>query len=161
MTLERLLRSCCSCFNRAEHWAGGTPKRMMQQAHERCGHLPPRGRFGEPLQLPPRVMASQGDYCKRRGNSSNLDTVQAYVADSGCDVFVADLFERCLSDTDPDEEKHALFRMQAMLDDLRVHGIFAAQQRLKDIEQRPDKRPTREGIKGSKSRGRGKARHHP
>jgi hypothetical protein len=39
--------------------------------------------------------------------------------------------------------------MQAMTDKLGIHSVLAAQQRLKDIEQRPDKRPTREGVKGS------------
>ena len=42
-----------------------------------------------------------------------------------------------------------LIRQQAMLNEMGVHGILAQQQRLKDIELRPDKRPTREGIKGS------------
>jgi hypothetical protein len=86
---------------------------------------------------------------KGASNERNLDVLHAYIADSGCDVFVADLFERCLVSTDPDDEKHALFRTQAMVEECDVHAILVAQQRLKDIEQRADKRPTRDGIKGS------------
>ena len=36
-----------------------------------------------------------------------------------------------------------------MVDEAKVHAILLAQQRLKDVEQRTDKRPTREGIMGS------------
>ncbi len=36
-----------------------------------------------------------------------------------------------------------------MAEELQVHVIMAHQQRHKDVEQRSDKRPTREGIKGS------------
>lgn len=86
---------------------------------------------------------------EKRSNEKNLDLVQGYIADSGCPVFVADLWKRCLAKTEPDEEEEALIRQQAMVEELNVHGILLQQQRLKDIEQRPDKRPTREGIKGS------------
>ena len=82
-------------------------------------------------------------------NARNLDLIQSHILDSGCDVFIADLFERCIVDDNPSEEKRVLFRMQAMTERLGIHSILTAQQRLKDIEQRPDKRPTREGVKGS------------
>lgn len=86
---------------------------------------------------------------ERASNERNLDTVHGYIADTGADVFVADLWERCLEDDEPSSEKRALFRQQAMAEETRCHVILLAQQRLKDIESRPDKRPTREGIKGS------------
>lgn len=82
-------------------------------------------------------------------NDGALDAIHAHLADSGCDVAIFDLFERSLSDTRPDNERRALFRLQTILDETRVHGILVQQQRLKDIEMRPDKRPTREGIFGS------------
>lgn len=82
-------------------------------------------------------------------NERNLDTVHEHIADSGCEVFVGDLWKRCLVDVSPEAEEEALYRQQAMLEELQVHGILLQQQRLKDIEQRSDKRPTREGIKGS------------
>lgn len=86
---------------------------------------------------------------QKASNERNLDLVHGYLADSGCEIFIADLWKRCLARADPDEEEEALFRQQAMLEELGVHGILMQQQRLKDIELRPDKRPTREGIKGS------------
>jgi replicative DNA helicase len=86
---------------------------------------------------------------ERNTNAGNLDVVQAHVEESGCDIFIADLWTRCLADKRPEAEEEALFRQQAMLEETQVHGILLHQQRSKDIEQRPDKRPTREGIKGS------------
>ena len=86
---------------------------------------------------------------EKRSNERNLDLVQGYIADAGCEVFVGDLWKRCLVRTEPEEEEEALLRQQAMVEELGVHAILLQQQRLKDIEMRPDKRPTREGIKGS------------
>ncbi len=86
---------------------------------------------------------------KKASNDRNLDLVQGYLTDCGADVFVADLWERCLVSTDVEEEKQALFRQQAMADDMKMACILAAQQKLKEIEQRTDKRPTRDCIKGS------------
>lgn len=88
---------------------------------------------------------------EKASNERNLDIVQGYIADSGCEVFVADLWKRCLASEEvkPEHEEEALIRQQAMLEEQRVHGIFLQQQRLKDIEMRADKRPTREGIKGT------------
>ena len=88
---------------------------------------------------------------EKRSNEKNLDLVQNLIADSGCDVFVADLWARCLVSRRPEEEEEALFRQQAMLEEMRVHGVLVHQQRLKDLEGRPDRRPTREGVKGSGS----------
>lgn len=82
-------------------------------------------------------------------NERNLDVVQEHIADSGCDVFVGDLWRRCLRDTSPEAEEEGLMRQQAMTEDQGIHAILLQQQRLKDIESRADKRPTREGIKGS------------
>jgi len=86
---------------------------------------------------------------ERPSNERNLDVLHGYIADSGCDVVIGDLWKRCLVDTTPDAEEDALIRQQAMVEDLRVHAILLQQQRMKDIEQRDDKRPTREGIKGT------------
>jgi replicative DNA helicase len=86
---------------------------------------------------------------EKPSNDRNLDLVQRYIADSGCDVIIMDLWKRCLRYTDPDDEEQALIRQQAMAQELKVHCILVQQQRLKDVETRPDKRPTREGIKGS------------
>src|ERR1700722_142963 len=84
-----------------------------------------------------------------KSNEANLDLVQSLVSESGCEVFIADLWARCLASRDPGDEEEALFRQQAMLEEMGVHGILVHQQRHKDIELRNDKRPTREGLKGS------------
>ena len=86
---------------------------------------------------------------KQKSNDRNLDVVQGYIADSGCEVFVADLWKRCLAVASPEDEEEALYRQQAIAEEQQVHCILVQQQRLKDIEARPDKRPTREGVKGS------------
>ena len=86
---------------------------------------------------------------ERPSNERNLDVVAGYIADSGADVFVGDLWKRCLVSDEPSDEEQALYRQQAIAEELRVHCLLVQQQRLKDVESRADKRPTREGIKGS------------
>ena len=82
-------------------------------------------------------------------NDENLDIIQHLIEDMGADVFIADLWERCLVQTNPDDIQSALYRQQGMCDRLKCHGILLQQQRLKDVEARADRRPTREGIKGT------------
>jgi hypothetical protein len=85
----------------------------------------------------------------KESNARNLDLIHQHIVDSGCEVFVADLWDRCLVDDDPSEEKRALWRQHSIAQETRTHNILLAQQRLKDVEMRADKRPTREGIMGS------------
>lgn len=82
-------------------------------------------------------------------NDDHLDIIQDHLAESGADVFFADLLHRCLVDDSPSAEKLALYRMLAITQEQKVHTIAAHQQRAKDIETRDNKRPTREGIIGS------------
>lgn len=90
----------------------------------------------------------------KESNARNLDVVHQHIIDSGCEVFIADLWERCLVDDNPGEEKRALFRQQAMAVETNTHVILLAQQKTKgEIELRSDKRPTKEGIKGSSAWG--------
>ena len=86
---------------------------------------------------------------EKRSNERNLDMIAAIIAETGCEVFIADLWKRCLADASPEAEEDALSQQQAMFEDMRVHGILAQQQRLKDVEQRANKQPTRDGVKGS------------
>lgn len=86
---------------------------------------------------------------RRVTNDDHLDIIAETLADSGCSVFVADLWQRCLKDTKPDDEQEALFRQLAIIEELRTHLVMVHQQRHKDVEQRADRRPTREGVKGS------------
>lgn len=86
---------------------------------------------------------------RRVTNDDHLDIVHDHLAESGAEVFIADLWQRCLVETAPEDERHALFRQLAIVQEQRVHLLMAHQQRAKDIETRADKRPTREGIIGS------------
>ncbi len=99
------------------------------------------------------VVFMKNPFRRNRGdkniNERNLDMVQEHISDSGCEVFIGDLWKRCLKDASPEAEEEGLMRQQAMAEEMHVHCILLQQQRLKDIEQRADKRPTREGIKGS------------
>lgn len=85
---------------------------------------------------------------ERATNESNLDLVHQYIADTGVDVMVCDLWDRCLVDQRPEMEKRALERTQGMAQETQSHIILLAQQR-KDVELREDPHPTREGIMGS------------
>lgn len=85
----------------------------------------------------------------KASNDRNMDVVHQHLADSGCEVGIFDLWERALVSNDPGEEQRALWRQHAIAEETNTHCVLLAQQRLKDIEQRPDKHPTREGIKGS------------
>ena len=103
-------------------------------------------------QLVPYVSFIENPFRRHAGKSSNernLDAIAGYIADTGCKVAVFDLWKRCLVSAKPEDEEDALTRQQAMIEELGVHGILVQQQRLKDIEMRADKKPTREGIKGS------------
>lgn len=86
---------------------------------------------------------------RRITNDDHLDVIAEHLADSGCSVFIADLWQRCLKDTRPEDEQEALFRQLAIIEELRTHLMMVHQQRHKDVELRSDKKPTREGIKGS------------
>lgn len=86
---------------------------------------------------------------KRTVNDDHLDLIHAYIAETGADVFIADLWRRAVRQIDPDEEELALYRQQAIAVETKCHCILLHQQRLKDVEQREDKQPTREGLKGS------------
>lgn len=85
----------------------------------------------------------------RQYNETNLDLIQNYIANTGCDIFVADLWRRCLVQRDPEDEELAFERQQQIAREQNIHQIILHQLRSKDVEQRRDKRPTREAMKGS------------
>lgn len=86
---------------------------------------------------------------EKASNERNLDIIQGYIADTGCNVFFADLWRRCLARREPDEEEAAFERQQAIAQEQKIHQFILHQVRSKDVEQRQDKRPTRESMKGS------------
>ena len=109
---------------------------------------PPPRRSGEPNCSCRTCSAS-----KRVGKSSNeanLDLIHQHylrraLGDDGATLGPASRTRR------PEAEKLALERTQAIAQETQCHLVLLAQQRLKDVEQRADPRPTREGIKGSSS----------
>lgn len=91
----------------------------------------------------------RGENRSKGGNQRNLDIIHQYIEDTGCEIFIADLWKRCLVETKPEDEEHALQRQQSMLKECRVHGILVHQQLTKGEQVRADKRPTLENSKGS------------
>lgn len=81
-------------------------------------------------------------------NNKRLDTIYEYLVATAPDVVIFDLYRRAFGDFDPDAEELALYRQQAMLQETNCHGILIHQFK-KEAEQRDDKTPTREALKGS------------
>lgn len=86
---------------------------------------------------------------KIRTNQENLDIFASYISDSGCDAVIADLWKYALVSQHPNDEEDALKYQQAMCDEMRFHLFLLQQQTHKQMEMRSDKRPSREGVKGS------------
>jgi replicative DNA helicase len=95
-----------------------------------------------------QVAAASDGKRQRRSNDRNLDILEGYIAESGCDEIIMDLWDRLLADQSPEAVTDALYRQQNMHREYSVHGTLLVQLRLKDVEKRGDKRPTRESIKG-------------
>jgi len=81
----------------------------------------------------------------------NLDIIEKHIADSGCDVFIADLWSRCLVTDDPGDESRALWMQQDMIQRHSIHGILLQQQNLDKLENRRDKWPTQATVFGAKA----------
>jgi len=82
-------------------------------------------------------------------NDESLSEIHRMVADSGCEVVVYDLWERCIPDGSPGPERRALFVQQQIQKRTNTHGVLVCQQKIKEIERKADKRPGRETILGS------------
>jgi replicative DNA helicase len=86
---------------------------------------------------------------KRYDNDDALDVLHSNIADSGCDIVILDLWERCIPDGNPNAERRALFRQQQIAQETGVHNILVCQQNLKQVEGTESKRPARNTILGS------------
>lgn len=146
MTLE-LLAAMSLAYSRErfhmKQTEGGLTDNELIQVEKRATSIAHYIRFLE------NPFARRRGETRKGGNERNLDLIQHYIAQSGCDVFVADLWARCLVELKPEDEVLALQRQQAMLDELKVHGILVHQQLTKGESVRSDKRPTKAGAKGS------------
>lgn len=142
VTLE-LLATFSLGMSRTSVMVGNYGDEVIKQVRDECERLSQHVRFFE--------VPFGRDRKVKRDNDASLDVIHQYLADVSPDVFVADLFRRSFSarERDPSDEEYALERMQAILQETRCHGVLVHQLRAKDLEQRQDKRPTREGIKGS------------
>lgn len=140
MTLE-ILAAIRLGFNRRDLIEGAYTAEDQKRLEEEMERVCERVRF---FRLPFGEARGKSGF-----NDRNMDLIQQVVADSGCDVFVADLFRRALKETSPDDEEQALYRMQAMAQELNAHFILVQQQKSKEVEARRDPRPTRDNIKGS------------
>lgn len=85
----------------------------------------------------------------RYRNDEALDLIHSYIEESGCSFCVFDLWARAFAFGEEQEEAEALARQQAIAKATNSHVLLVQQQLLKAVEKREDKRPTREGIKGS------------
>jgi replicative DNA helicase len=104
-------------------------------------HMKPQLRF---IRLP-RFEPTAG----RKSNIRHVDRMMDDAEETGCSIFVADLLRKGFITHDPEEEELALNHMQERVDASNLHALFVQQQRMKEVEMRKDKRPTREGVKGS------------
>jgi hypothetical protein len=94
---------------------------------------------------PPFHESVERDY----DNQDAMSELHRYLSESGCEVGIFDLLERCMPNGDPEKERRALFAFQQIAKELRMHLVAVCQQKLKEIEQRVDKHPTRATILGS------------
>lgn len=84
-------------------------------------------------------------------NEDAMAELHRMVVDSGCEVIVYDLFERCIANNSPDKERQMLFDLQTMHKQTDTHGMFTSQQKLKEVEKTNSKRPTRSTILGTQA----------
>lgn len=92
-----------------------------------------------------RERGEKGEYF----NDRNLDLIHQYIAESGAEVFVGDVFKYALREVRPDEEDFALKRMRAIGMETKCHMFLIQHLSLKEVERRADKRPTRDALMGS------------
>ncbi len=86
---------------------------------------------------------------ERRSNERNMAILEGYVAESGCDVLIMDLWERMLVDIGYEGVTTALYEQQDLHKRYNVYGIIAHQLSKEGLSKRLDRRPTRESIKGT------------
>lgn len=117
-----------------------------QLLHDEMDRIGQYIKFITPPSVPPSNVKARGSTA---GNDRALDLIESVLSEMHFDLFVGDLWKRLLREIEPDQEELALVRQQMIADRTKTHCILLQQQRLKDVEGRADKRPTREGIKGS------------
>lgn len=141
-TLE-LMASMSLGFSRTDVMTG---QYNREDVRDLCTEMERIGEYVKFFRLPfGRARAERG----ASANDRQLDIIRQVMADSRCEVFLADLMRRAMKETKPDDEEQFLFRLQADGEELGVHQIWLHQILSKELERRPDKRPTRDALKGS------------
>ena len=140
VTLE-LLAAISLGFSRYRLSVGDVNAEEREQLRERMEAISGWVRF---LEYP--VRRRDG---RKRTNDAALDALDDMVGSAGVEVMFCDLWKKILVRTDPEAEELALDQQQVIAEESHIHYVLVQQQRLKDIEMRDDRRPTREGVKGS------------
>lgn len=114
-------------------------QRLLEEEMERIGE------FVRFFELP---------FGRKRGekqlNDENLDLIQEHIGDTGCDVFVADLFHLAISEHGYGQEDDALYRMKAITLEQRCHTLQVQQLNIKkSTEGGVADRPTLEAVRGT------------
>ena len=89
----------------------------------------------------------------RKGRATTAGKIEWCFSEAtriGASWIAFDLFARLIETLKPEEEQKAWERLQDCAKSTKVHALATHQQRVSDIEGRSDKRPTRDGLKGSK-----------
>lgn len=86
---------------------------------------------------------------ERQSNDRNLDIIHQVVADSGCDIFWADLLKKAMKETDASDEEQFIGRMSAIAQETKCHVVALHQLKGKEVEATKDKIPRRSHLKGS------------
>jgi replicative DNA helicase len=86
---------------------------------------------------------------QKPSNERNLDLVQQHVVDSGCNVWFADLWDRCIDEDRPDQMKRALWRTASICEETQTHCVPLVQQKIKGEDLRADMQPSVGNIFGT------------
>jgi replicative DNA helicase len=89
------------------------------------------------------------DRKQRPSNESNLDVIHEHMDLAGCRIGIFDLIAKAFVSSKPEDEKLALDRMLGIAKETRTHLILLHHLNKAELRDRPDRRPTREAIKGS------------
>lgn len=146
MTLE-LLACMALNYSRTAVMSGRLTKEERDKLHATMEAI---GQYVT-FMVNPFMVERKNNRGKRPSTAHHLDIIEKHISDSGCDVFIGDLWARCLLTDDPGEEAEALWCQQEMHERLQVHGILLQQQNIEKLTSRRDKWPTQETVHGSKA----------
>lgn len=143
MTLE-LLAAMDLGMSRSDLMTGNFDESDQFDLRERMYEISERVIFDE-IPIGSFAASKGGKY----DNARAIDRIAQSIVDSKCEVFVMDLFRRSMRQMDPSDEEMALYSIQALAKELKVHMIIVQQQNAKQVEASKQKLPSRDTIKGS------------